>query len=361
MTDAVSLFLSVPPERASAAVAATLSQQGFVVHRGDGVLHVERDAHPVDASSFASRASFRVRVDAAPGGSQVRFDAAEDSPVVVATVRVARARLAEWGLTEPAEAVLALPLPTETAPGGVVPSTADGGGSHEPPAVGDGAATDGSPPAHALARLALVLGFVAPVGGIVTGAFTLWLLRRAPDRGRGLAVAGIIVGAALTIVMAAAVIAGVSWLVVDTRAPSTSVSVASPVPSTAHSPSGAETPVSGFEAEVGQCFVQRGRGEIGEANLVDCAAPHTYELYATFPAAAEADAYPGDAEVARQAEAGCVEAFSGFVGTAYDRSALDYVYLSPTRKTWLAGGRSVSCFVTDPEGTVTGTLRDAAR
>lgn len=417
MTGAVSLLLSVPPDLASAAVAATLSQQGFVVHRREGILHVERDPHPVEAGSSPSRASFRVRVDATADGSRVQFEATEGGAVMIATVRVARARLAEWGLTDDAEGLTdaapslstaeaaasevaggtpasddpdgrdgtsagagvarsgglavgsaaspgepegaVLAPPRATTPAGL--STTNGEGPYEPPAMGDRVATDGSPPAHALGMLAFVLGFIAPVGGIVAGTFALAILRRAPGRGRGLAIAGIVVGATLTILLGAAVIAGLSWLVVDAPASSTSASVASPAPSAAHSPAGAETQAPGFEAEVGQCFVQRGRGEIGEANLVDCATPHTYELYATFPAAAEADAYPGDAEVARQAEAGCVEAFSGFVGTAYDRSALDYVYLSPTRKTWLAGGRSVSCFVTDPEGTVTGTLRDAAR
>ncbi|MDQ1138285.1 hypothetical protein QE410_003084 [Microbacterium sp. SORGH_AS 1204] len=77
--------------------------------------------------------------------------------------------------------------------------------------------------------------------------------------------------------------------------------------------------------------------------------------------AGETDAYPGDDEVAHSAEAGCVEAFAGFVGLAYDRSALDYVYLSPSRKSWPIGDRSVSCFVTDPVGPVTATLRGAAR
>jgi hypothetical protein len=425
------LFLTVPPDRASSAVAATLSEQGFVVRERDGVLDVERDAHAFGASSVAPRVSFLVRVDAWAGGSVAQFADDGGGAVVFAAAHVARMRLAERGLiaesvegsvhddlTPPTEgtetggaahgspvsatvgSVGATPVEVEVANDegvrvvngapsmGEDSSTVDAppGASMRPRAaeeddesvavdapspddvrergaiaVSDAPAREKDPAVNAVAVLALVLGFIAPIGGIVAGAFALATLRRTSERGRGVAVAGIVVGSALTVLMGAAIIAGVWWMAVDTRTVSSPVGVSSASPSASTTPTGSETPVPPFTLEPGQCFSQRGRGEISDATLVECVAPHTYELYAAFSVAETTDDYPGDAEIAHRAEAGCMEAFSGFVGTAYDRSVLEYVYLSPTRKTWLVDDRRVSCFVTDPAGTVTGTLRGAAR
>jgi Na+/proline symporter len=61
------------------------------------------------------------------------------------------------------------------------------------------------PPAqqtNVLSIIALVLGFVVPIGGVVVGIIALRQLKRRPESGRGLAVAGIIVGAALTLLTA---------------------------------------------------------------------------------------------------------------------------------------------------------------
>ncbi|MCI9858838.1 DUF4190 domain-containing protein [Microbacterium proteolyticum] len=424
------LFLTVPPDRASSAVAATLSEQGFVVRERDDVLDVERDAHAFGSSSVAPRVSFVVRVDAWAGGSVAHFADDGGSAVVFAAAHVARMRLAERGLiaesvegsvdddlTPPTEetdtggaardstvsatvgAVGPTPVEVRVAHdegvhvGDGAPSLSEDsstvnarpGASMRPRAaeddesvavdaaspddvrgrgalaVSDASALEKDPAVNAVAVLALVLGFIAPIGGIVAGAFALGTLRRTSERGRGVAVAGIVVGSALTVVMGAAIVAGVWGMAVDTRTVSSPVSVSASSPSASTTPTGSETPVPPFTLEPGQCFSQRGRGEISDATLVDCVAPHTYELYAAFSVAEAADDYPGDAEIAHRAEAGCVEAFSGFVGTAYDRSVLEYFYLSPTRKTWLVDDRRVSCFVTDPAGTVTGTLRGAAR
>ncbi len=218
------------------------------------------------------------------------------------------------------------------------------------------AAAPEAAPLHPVAMLAFVLAFVAPLGGVVAGAFALGILRRSRERGRGLAIAGVVLGSILTVVMGAAVVAGTWWLTAVATTPDTPA----PTPSAISAPGDGATPTA-FEPEVGQCFAQRGRGEIGDANLVACSVPHSYELFAQFAAADDADPYPGDEGVARDAEAGCREAFDGFVGLAYDRSALDYVYLSPTGKTWAAGDRRVSCFVIDPTGPTTGSLGGSAR
>lgn len=401
MAVAEPLFLSVSPGRAREVVAATLSEQGFRVRERRDVLEVERDAQAVGGSA---RVTFTVRIAAALGGSAAHFDEGGESIVATAAARVARARLAERGLVTHDGAVAgdsdragagedaALPLPDAPSGDAAGPGDGDRSAGVDGPGDGDGpvgaagpgegdapakdtagpedgsarlagapSAEDAPPgrgaesPVNTVAVLALVLGFVAPLGGVVAGVLALGILRRTRERGRALAIGGVVIGGVLTVLAGAAIIVGVSWLTAAAPVPSAEAT------STSISPPPSETPAPAFAPGVGQCFAQRGRGEIGDASLVDCAVPHTYELFAQFAAASDADPYPGDDDIAHAAEAGCVEAFAGFVGLAYDRSALDYVYLSPTRKTWDAGDRRVSCFVTDPTGPVTGGLRGAGR
>jgi hypothetical protein len=54
-------------------------------------------------------------------------------------------------------------------------------------------------PTNVLAIIALVLGFVVPVGGIVVGIIGLSQIKRTGENGRGLAVTGVVVGAVLTV------------------------------------------------------------------------------------------------------------------------------------------------------------------
>lgn len=52
---------------------------------------------------------------------------------------------------------------------------------------------------NTLAIVALVLGFVVPIGGVVVGIIAMNQIKRTHEAGRGLAVGGIWVGAALTV------------------------------------------------------------------------------------------------------------------------------------------------------------------
>ena len=82
------------------------------------------------------------------------------------------------------------------------------------------------------------------------------------------------------------------------------------------------------------------------------------EAYAEFELAQ--GAFPGEDEVARQADEGCTAEFTEFVGLGYDESALEVLYYYPSAVSWIFD-RTVVCVITDPAGEVTGTLRDAGR
>lgn len=67
--------------------------------------------------------------------------------------------------------------------------------------------TDAQPPAYSapapagktntLAIVALILGIVVPIGGIICGPIALGQIKRTGEGGRGLAIAGIIIGAVI--------------------------------------------------------------------------------------------------------------------------------------------------------------------
>jgi hypothetical protein len=95
-----------------------------------------------------------------------------------------------------------------------------------------------------------------------------------------------------------------------------------------------------------------------EVTAVPCTEPHSGEVYLVFDLP-DGD-FPGDGEVARLAETGCVDAFRAFVGKPYLRSILEVTFLSPDSVNWrIADDREVMCFIGEPDGSTTGTLEGA--
>ena len=119
--------------------------------------------------------------------------------------------------------------------------------------------------------------------------------------------------------------------------------------------------VSVLDLSVGDCLDTHGKPRISDTvTVVDCSLEHDSEAYASITV--EGDTFPGDDAATSQAQQGCVDAFTTFMGIAYDASSLDYVYYYPTAGSWAAGDRRILCLVIDPQaGQAEGTLRGAAR
>jgi len=119
-----------------------------------------------------------------------------------------------------------------------------------------------------------------------------------------------------------------------------------------------------FDLGIGDCFddgeMSLGAGveEIGDVPLIDCFEPHDNEVYEI--QTVDGDGFPGDQQIADEADRICFDAFQGFVGLDYQSSALDFGWLVPTAESWEAGDRLVACFVyrLDLEK-VSGTLEGA--
>ncbi len=120
-----------------------------------------------------------------------------------------------------------------------------------------------------------------------------------------------------------------------------------------------------FEVKVGDCYNfpedSADSTEVETLAAIPCGEPHQAEAY--HEVEIDGDEFPGDSEVATQAEAECVTAFETFVGAAYDTSVLDFTYLAPTQQSWdQLDDRLISCLVVDTENPeVTGSLEGAAR
>ena len=179
---------------------------------------------------------------------------------------------------------------------------------------------------------ALVFGILPCVPlGIIFGIIALVRIGKSGQRGKGLAIAGIV----LASVWGALMVIGVIF---------------------------AEDEKDVFSLTVGDCFDDPPTGsELQTVETVECSGPHDAEVYAEFDSA-EDGAYPGDGDMQAEAEQGCIERFEDFVGIAPETSELGIVYLHPTEDSWDGiDDRQITCVVTDPSGSNSGTLEGAAR
>lgn len=112
--------------------------------------------------------------------------------------------------------------------------------------------------------------------------------------------------------------------------------------------------------EVGDCFNETGDDVSSEIPTVPCTEAHDYEVYAEFDI--DLATFPGDDEVFRLADEGCLAPFASYVGLDFASSTLDYSYYVPTEEGWNEyADRAVSCILFDPAADLTSSMAGAAR
>lgn len=116
-----------------------------------------------------------------------------------------------------------------------------------------------------------------------------------------------------------------------------------------------------FALGVGDCVTDESEmtGEVTEVPIIDCAQPHSAEVYHSYMITDSE--LPDQAGIETIVQEQCLPAFQSFVGLGYYDSVLEVNYLSPTSDSWDAGDRELLCLVYDPSGDVTGTLAGANR
>ncbi len=120
--------------------------------------------------------------------------------------------------------------------------------------------------------------------------------------------------------------------------------------------------VGAFRIRVGDCL---GPLELGvsfeSVEAVPCSEPHQSEVFYAWNV--PGDVFPGDNGMSEIASEGCYEAFSGFVGIAYEDSIYGYNTITPTAESWdQFDDREVQCLITDYNGgLLTGSAEGTAQ
>ncbi|HZX07022.1 DUF4190 domain-containing protein [Kribbella sp.] len=214
--------------------------------------------------------------------------------------------------------------------------------------------TGGSGGTNALATAALVcalggifIGLSAPVG-VALGITALVQLSRRPQAGKGMAIAGVVIGSLVSLGYVALI-----GLVIafgssggDSGAPDPSA----PDPGTN----------SAYidELLVGECFNDTSADD--QVERQPCPNEHDAELVAIV--SLPAGTYPGDKAIDKAADQACTPPFGTYVGKSRDESELYLNWLTPDKYTWNAGDRRVFCVAYGPANKkLTGTVKNSHR
>jgi hypothetical protein len=230
-------------------------------------------------------------------------------------------------------------------------------GSYSPPAAPS--PPSGRPNGFAIA--AFVLGAIGgTILSLVLAIIALRQIRDTGQRGRGLAIAGVVFS-----VIWGAVLAGYLFLYNPSSPANPPASVgtpsvpagSSPSPSHSGSRSGSEGDRGGsthetanvFALGTGDCFQNPSASQavlgITYLTVIPCTTPHNAQVYVEF--AATGTRYPGTADLKRQADQGCHTRLSGRVVSSKITDTMTLRFLYPLASSWTSGHRTISCLIVD--------------
>jgi hypothetical protein len=188
---------------------------------------------------------------------------------------------------------------------------------------------------NAMSVVALCLGIIPIfVGllGVIFGFIALHQIKkRGGQRGRGLALTGII--------------AGFGWMLI------LGAGIAIYVYANVTGSAGGDT----ISVEVGQCFTTPPGSNVGGITIVDCSKPHTDQAYAEYEVSGST--YPGDSAMQADATKQCLALGQTKVDQSNLTSTMDSAILYPSAQDWSDQNRTVTCLIEGTDGsTWTGSI-----
>jgi hypothetical protein len=179
----------------------------------------------------------------------------------------------------------------------------------------------------------------------VLGIVALVQIKKRGERGKGMAVGGIVMSSIGVLLLALMVAGGGGdiWSGVQ---------------------EGAGTGGSAFSLHKGQCFNAPGdtlEGLAYDVDTVPCSGKHDAEVFAA--TTADGDSFPGDSAVSAEAGDKCYALMDTYAMDGWAvPDDVDVYYFTPTRQSWREGDREITCMFgnTDKQGTLTGSLRKDA-
>ncbi|MFG3495076.1 DUF4190 domain-containing protein [Streptomyces sp. NPDC047928] len=213
-----------------------------------------------------------------------------------------------------------------------------------------GAGLPPSPNVNGLSIASLVAGIVCcvPPLGLILGAVALRQIKKKGERGKGLALTGVILSLISTLLVTIGVATGAADGLFDglRRAKEEAASSRSP-----------------FALRTGQCFNTPGGDltkEVFNVKVVDCAKPHQAEVTGGFKLTGFTE-WPGEKPIEPIAEKRCDEISLRY---AMDTWALPEdiwtYYYQPSEESWRGGDRVVTCAFAMEKGKLSTSLRSDA-
>ncbi|MEU8617213.1 DUF4190 domain-containing protein [Streptomyces sp. NPDC048623] len=197
-----------------------------------------------------------------------------------------------------------------------------------------------------LAVASLVSGLVCclPPLGLVLGLTALPRIKKKEQKGKGMAIAGIVLSSLATLLVIIGLVTGGigdAW---------------SGFKKGMDKAAAAQSP---FSLKKGDCFRIKGKLETytTDVDTVPCTKPHEGEVTGNFEVSGF-ETWPGEDALDKIAENRCDRMSSGYAldTWAVPEDALVYYYI-PTRQSWRAGDRSVTCAFATEDAPFTASLR----
>jgi Domain of unknown function (DUF4190)/Septum formation len=203
------------------------------------------------------------------------------------------------------------------------------------------------PPRQGTNGFAIASLIFGVLGGIllsvIFGLVALSQIKRRNQGGKGLAIAGLSLSGLWLLAIVGLVIAAVVNSGGTVNDPSTSLADSGDVNVQRLAP--------------GQCINGLKEGSaIRDLPAVPCTQPHEGEVFAVFDLP-DGD-FPGDTEVAKLAEDGCVDRLETAAPKAADDPDVEIYFLHPTSSSWRLGDQGVACVAMSSKGKVTGSIKD---
>jgi hypothetical protein len=186
---------------------------------------------------------------------------------------------------------------------------------------------------------ALGLLIVTAIAALVTGALALARLRNSSERGKGLAVGGMVLA--------------VAWVALSALV---YVNVLSKPP--LRDGNGKVTrkgDLAVTQLQVGDCIEKwAATTEVGKVTVVPCATAHNAEVFHTFEVTG--NEFPGDGPIRDQSSTQCLDKLKTPVAEA-DRKKIKIAVFKPIATSWKRGEHAVACVAVQSEGTLTRSIR----
>ena len=225
-----------------------------------------------------------------------------------------------------------------------------GGPEHPPGAPGK---------ANGFAVASFVLGVIGvtvigAIASVVLGILALGQIRRTRQRGRGLAIGGLVLSGVWLALLGAYVTVHGSG---QAQPPSAGRHSSSPTarPGASVSPGTLSTNV--FSLRPGQCFQNPPASQtvlgVTYVTVVPCTTPHNAQAFVQFTATGSS--YPGVAALKRQADQGCHARIKKNVQTSKIKNSMTLHYLYPLESSW-ASHKTITCLIVSSKPNLTASL-----